>query len=151
MSLLLFYRWEEARVWAYGNHSLDVHLICLGPASHFLHPEASQGAQLGVTAVTDGLTATASIVNWWSWDIFHPLFSWAPWNPWPCGKSRNWVWGSRVWGISSAGWWSPIRSQQPSRPWHHTRVESSLYLSCPSCSQAPRALPGGAEVRATIP
>ena len=63
MNLLLFYRWEEARVWAFGNHSLDVHLNCLGPVSHFLHPEAPQGAQLGLTAVTEGLTAAASIVN----------------------------------------------------------------------------------------
>ena len=63
MNLLLFYRWEEARVWAFGNHFLDVHLNCLGPVSHFLHPEAPQGAQLGLTAVTEGLMAAASIVN----------------------------------------------------------------------------------------
>ena len=31
MNLALFYVWEDARVWAYWNHSFDVHLSCLEP------------------------------------------------------------------------------------------------------------------------
>lgn len=42
--------------------------------------------------------------------------------------------------------------QEPAAPraWHHTSVDSSLRLSCPSCSQPPRALLGGAEDTATV-
>ena len=46
MNLLLFYRWEEARVWAYGNHSFERHLGYLGPCPAFLSPESPQGALL---------------------------------------------------------------------------------------------------------
>ena len=30
MSLVLFYVWKDARVWAYGNFSFDMSLSCLG-------------------------------------------------------------------------------------------------------------------------
>lgn len=33
MVLVLFYIWEDARVWAHWNYSLDMHLNCLGPLS----------------------------------------------------------------------------------------------------------------------
>ena len=32
-NLVLFYIWEDARVWAHWNHSFDVHLSYLGPVS----------------------------------------------------------------------------------------------------------------------
>ena len=35
MNLVLFYVWEDARVWAHWNHSLDMHLNYLGPVSCF--------------------------------------------------------------------------------------------------------------------
>ena len=44
MNLVLFCVWEDERVWAHWNPSLDVQLNCLGPASCFFSPESPQGA-----------------------------------------------------------------------------------------------------------
>ena len=35
MILVLFHVWEDARVWAYGNHSFDICLNYLGPVPCF--------------------------------------------------------------------------------------------------------------------
>ena len=35
MIIVLFYIWEDARVWAHWNHSFDMHLSYLGPVSCF--------------------------------------------------------------------------------------------------------------------
>ena len=51
----LFYVWEDARVWAHGNHSLDMHLNYLGPVSCFSSSEFPSGRAIGTSAVADGL------------------------------------------------------------------------------------------------
>ena len=43
MILLLFYIWEDARVWAHWNYYFDLHLNYLGPVSCSLHPELPSG------------------------------------------------------------------------------------------------------------
>ena len=64
MNLVLFCEWEDARVWAHWNHSIDTHLNYLGLCSAFLLPECSQCAPLGVAAVADNWMAATSLVYW---------------------------------------------------------------------------------------
>ena len=46
MNVVLFYVWEDARVWAYWNHSFYMHFNYLGPVSCIFHAESSQAAVL---------------------------------------------------------------------------------------------------------
>ena len=46
-SLVLFYVWEVARVWAHWNHSLDMQLSYLGPVSCILISWVSSGLTIG--------------------------------------------------------------------------------------------------------
>ena len=77
-NLALFYVWENARVWAHWNHSLDMHLSYLGPVSCIL-----------ISWVSSGFTGScwkAAIANDWcvrkysisqilsSWSGFWPIF-----------------------------------------------------------------------------
>ena len=82
--------WEDARVWAYWNHSFDLHLVYLGPVSGFspswvpsgytardscsgcwlgggqpvcLQPEILQGTWLGTPAVAVGLEVDSLFVS----------------------------------------------------------------------------------------
>ena len=43
MIIVLFYIWEDARVWAHWNHSFDMHLSYLGPVSCFLQSKFPSG------------------------------------------------------------------------------------------------------------
>ena len=46
-NLVLFYIWEDARVWAYQTHSFCVHLSYPGPVSRAFHILSSPGAHRG--------------------------------------------------------------------------------------------------------
>ena len=47
--------WEDVNVWAYWNHSFDMHLTYLGQYSLFLSlvPSGLTSSPLGVAALTD--------------------------------------------------------------------------------------------------
>ena len=47
----IFYVWEDAKVWALGNHSFAMNLSYLGPVSCAYSSESAQGSSLGVTSV----------------------------------------------------------------------------------------------------
>ena len=76
-NLVLFYVWEDAKVWAHWNHSFHMHLSYLGLVSCvFPHPELTLGSGCNLMAV------------WWQ--IFFSFLSvlWLPlegWNHW-------WLW-----------------------------------------------------------
>ena len=47
----IFYVWEDAKVWALGNHSFAMNLSYLGPVSCAFSSESAQGSSLEVTVV----------------------------------------------------------------------------------------------------
>ena len=53
MILTLFYVWEDAKVWAYWNYSLDIHLEYLGPDPEFPSRPTVTGEE--AAAATDAL------------------------------------------------------------------------------------------------
>ena len=102
MNLVVFYVWENAKIWAHWNHSFDMHLSSLRPVSCSFpfwvpsgctlgggcngwglgsrqpichHPEFPQGSPVGAE-VADGLTDAASFVSWYGRQHFSfTLFS----------------------------------------------------------------------------
>ena len=63
---VLFYVWEDARVWAHWNHSFDMHLSSLGPVSCVFTSWVSSGLTVG-----SGCSLMAP-----RWQVFFP--SWVP-------------------------------------------------------------------------
>ena len=62
INFALFYVWEDARVGAHWNHSIDKHLSCLGPVSSpILSPLRVHG--WGVAAGAEGLAAGHPFVS----------------------------------------------------------------------------------------
>ena len=47
----ILYVWENAKIWALGNHSFAMNLSYLGPVSCVLSSESARGSSLGVTVV----------------------------------------------------------------------------------------------------
>ena len=64
--------WEDARVWAHWNHSLDMHLNYLGPLSCFSPSWIHSGHTLRGGYVNGGFMATTSFVYWNAGDILCP-------------------------------------------------------------------------------
>ena len=73
VKLVLFFVWEEARIWAYSNLSFDIQINSPGPASSSLPPEFpgdaplcvagwGRGAEGGVSAEAPGFKDAASLV-----------------------------------------------------------------------------------------
>ena len=60
-NLTLFYVWEDARVWAYWNHSFAMHLSCPGPVSCPFPSCVPSGCALRVAAVAEGLAVAARL------------------------------------------------------------------------------------------
>ena len=84
MNLALFYRWEDARVWAHWNHFLGMNLtyLDLGSASCFSSSWIPSRCCFvgvcvcggGVDAVAHGLMATVSFVCWYGhWCVSYIL------------------------------------------------------------------------------
>ena len=63
-NLMLFYTWEDARVWAHWNHSFDLHLSHLGPVSCFSYPKFPQDSLSGVAAAWSLLDGRYSLPSW---------------------------------------------------------------------------------------
>ena len=63
---VLFYVWEDPRVWAHWNHSFDLHLSSLGPVSCVFTSWVSSGLTVG-----SGCSLVAP-----RWQVFFP--SWVP-------------------------------------------------------------------------
>ena len=61
MNLLLFFVWEDGRVWAHWNHSFDMHLSSLGPVSYSCPSWLPSGAPWGVAAVAEGSTVATPV------------------------------------------------------------------------------------------
>ena len=57
---VLFFVWEDVRVWAHWTHSFDRHLTIEDQYPAFLHPKSPQHAQLWMTSVPDGLMPATS-------------------------------------------------------------------------------------------
>ena len=91
MILVLFYVWEDARVWAHWNHSFDMHLSYLGPVSCSFPSWVLSGCTIGdgnsgwglgegvlsPSWVPSELTVGCgggglAVVAWW---LQHPLFT----------------------------------------------------------------------------
>ena len=69
MNLVLFYVWEDARVWAHWSHSFDMLVNYLRPVSCF----PPSWDPLSWAAVADSFMATTSFVHWdGSW---HSLYT----------------------------------------------------------------------------
>ena len=63
MNLVLFYVWEDARVWAHWNYFFDVHLY-VQPVSCFLHPKPS-GCITAAAEMAGGLMAATYFTYWY--------------------------------------------------------------------------------------
>ena len=88
-NLVLFYAWEEARVWAHWNHSFDRHLSSLGPISHVVTSWVSSGLPVGngcslmaarwqvffPSWVSSGVASSMSGSGCNCWWLWHPLFT----------------------------------------------------------------------------
>ena len=84
MNLVLFYAWEDARVWAHGNHSIHLHPSCLEPASCSFPSGVAQlewfqwlkiwqwAAPLSPSWVPQGSPSGVAVVAWW---LKQPLFT----------------------------------------------------------------------------
>ena len=79
--LVLFFVQEDPRVWAYWNHSFDVHYSCPEPVSCFSPSWVPSGWTVRVAAGVEGLMSRPSFVYW------------------------NGRWHSLSTGVNKAGWW----------------------------------------------
>ena len=64
MILVLFYVWEDVRVWAQWNYSLNMYFNYLGPVSSFLCPQFPSGHPVG-----------GGYSGWWLDGGQHSLFT----------------------------------------------------------------------------
>ena len=87
MDLVLFFVWENARVWVHWNHSFDMHLSYLGPVSCSFPSWVPSGCTTGDGTVAEGLAAP-----WFS--------SWVP-----SGPLSGQVMTDRLMATASFGWW----------------------------------------------
>ena len=71
MNWVLFYVWEDAKGWAHWNHSFDMYLSCLGPASCVFPSWVSSACTVGRWLRADGLMAgmlflsCGAALMWW--------------------------------------------------------------------------------------
>ena len=62
VNIVLFCVWEDMRIWAHWNHSLDLHLNCLGPVAYFSLAWIPSGCVVG--------GGQQQLLTWW---LHYPL------------------------------------------------------------------------------
>ena len=82
----LFSIWEEARVWADWNHSLDGHLCSLGPVPCSSPSWVPSGCTVRVAAVAEGMVVSSPFIAILASLRAHPqgcynMMAWWPWHP----------------------------------------------------------------------